>query len=335
MSDFKEHRARRSQVTANSYGLVVQRFAKTLKFESPESLIEAVKKGEDPVMLLDKFVGILLMEKQVAPKTMNFYVAACKSFLRYSDVKLDEDALKNKLILPPQVSSTSDRGFTDPEIRTILLRSTLKSKTVFLLLLTTGGRIGEISKLKISSFDFEKKPPRVSFAANFTKTKKARTSFLTVECAAIVKEYLGERIKTDSNGWLFPNKSDSSIPMAPNAHIKQLTRLIEASGLREKLDPESRWYQLHIHCCRKTFYSKCLSAGVQYNIAEAWLGHKIGLDSSYERQPEEVRIREWSKVESSLTFLSSQMDGETKAKVEKQTFELEVLRSENVELREN
>jgi hypothetical protein len=135
----------------------------------------------------------------------------------------------------------------------------------------------------------------------------------------------------DLNAWLFPSPKDQTKPETSDAHEAQLTRLIEKCGLKTKLDESSKRYAVHPHCLRKTFYSKCLANGVLPNLANAWLGHTVGLDQNYLRLGDETLISEWRKVESSLVFLSPITDVKTMKDTSDRIKQLE---SENARLTE-
>jgi len=330
LEEFANAKARRSVKTSESYQKAVRLWSSCLEMATPEIAIEKIKSGDiDPIQSLDKFVSYL-MEKNLAPKSVGLYVTGVKGFLRYHGVKMDREELKARLVMPDQYEISVDRAFTDAEIRTLLLRGNLKAKTVLLLLLTTGCRVGELSKLKVGHLNLNADPPRVTFVASGNKTRRQRTIYTTLEAANIVRQFLGDRINQPS-AWVFPHPTKTGEPESSDAHETQLRRLIKKCGLQFKIDDSSRRYGLHPHCARKTFYSKCLSAGVIPNLADAWLGHSVGLDANYLRLPEQELISEWRKVEPTLTFLSPVADPKTARETGERIRQLE---AENVRLRE-
>jgi integrase len=303
LAEFVSARSRRSVNTAELYESAVNQFAKCLDLASPEAVITAIQnKSLEPIEALDKFVAKLSASNK-APNTICQYATATKSFLRFHGIKLDTEELKARLILPQKHLVSIDRAFEDSEIRALLDSAKDRGKALLLLMISTGARIDEISQLRLSNLDLGSDPPKVSFGAAITKTKKPRTNFLTKECASFLKWWLGKRLD-DKNQWLFASSENPEVADTTLALSWVIRRLIMKCGLMKKLDSLSRRYQVHPHCIRKTFYSKCLAAGVQANIAELWLGHNVGLDANYLRPNGETLIVEWRKVEPHLTFLS-------------------------------
>jgi len=303
LEEFAKAKGRRSANTSTVYSLAVRDWSKALGYDSPEQALEEIKNGRlDAISSLDKFAQSLI-DRNLAPKSVSLYVGAVQSFFRYHSIKLDRDELRARLILPDAHEVSTDRGFTDEEIRSLLLRANLKAKTIVLIGVTTGARIGEIGCLKVAHLDLNRDPPTITIVAPTNKTHKTRTVFTTQECANVLKEFLGDRIN-NPNEWVFPHPKMEGKPEATEAHISQLRRLIRKCDLKYKLVDESKRYALHTHCLRKTFYSKLLASGVIPNLAEAWMGHRVGLDGNYLRLPEETLVSEWRKVEPSLVFLT-------------------------------
>ena len=305
LEEFARAKGRRSTNTSVVYSVAVRDWGKTLGYNSPDGALQEIKSGRlDAISSLDRFAQSLY-DRKLAPKSVSLYVGAVQSFLRYHSIKLDRDELRARLVLKDAYVVSQDRGFSDEEIRSMLLRANLKAKTIVLVGVTTGARIGEIGCLKVGHLDLNRNPPTITIVAPTSKEKMNgdRTLFTTQECANVLKEFLGERLK-NPNEWVFPHPKMKGEPEATEAHISQMRRLIQKCGFKMKLDDRSKRYALHTHCLRKTFYSKLISCGVVPNLAEAWMGHKVGLDSNYLRMPEQNLISEWRKVEPSLVFLT-------------------------------
>ncbi|MCJ7506449.1 site-specific integrase [Candidatus Bathyarchaeota archaeon] len=303
LNEFVNARNRRSENTGSHYGVSVRLFVKSVGFETPDQVIEAITKtGKDPIDLLDQFVASLTT-KNLAPNSINSYIVGVKSFLRFHKIKLDAEELKNRLVLPSRYEVSVDRAFEDEEIRSMLMRTDLKGKVLILVGLTTGARIGEISKLRISDIDFEANPPTITFQPSADKTRRGRTSFTTHETIKVISDFLGSRKSSDPQGWLFPKPKNALVPESGDSHEAQIRRLLIRCDLRTK-EGGSRRYALHTHCLRKTFRTKCAEANVLFHVSESWMGHAIGLDRNYLRLNGKVMVQEWQKVEPYITYLS-------------------------------
>lgn len=98
-------------------------------------------------------------------------------------------------------------------------------------------------------------------------------TFLHEEAAQALKDYLDERMR---NGWQ-PKDSDRvfvteavnrrGTPLTP----KHLTEIVSSGAKQIGIDPKSIW----THCLRKAFRKTLYSSGVDPDVAEALMGHKL------------------------------------------------------------
>jgi integrase len=178
---------------------------------------------------------------------------------------------------------------SDPRVRALIS-----------LLATSGLRIGEAAQLRIGNLNLDEE--KVTVMARKTKSRSMRITFISSETAKLLRDYLRSRMN-DIDAWLFPDTYQPEKPAGRNALYQLIRRALVRDGLRTKLDPDSRMYELHPHCFRKYFFTKLISAGVDRGVAEYLMGHRFGLDNSYLRMDEDHLRKEYQKAEDDFIFL--------------------------------
>lgn len=177
-----------------------------------------------------------------------------------------------------------DRGYTHEEIQKILDFSDERSKTAFLLLASTGMRIGALSTIKIG--DLEKIEDLYKITVYSGDTEEYFT-FCTPECAKEIDSYLEYRTrrgeKITQNSYLIVMKfSNDTIqkgqPLGKGIRLG-LEDCIANTGLRviDHTSPRKRKQIPVLHGFRKFFTKQLVDSKLNPEIREMLLGHKIGL----------------------------------------------------------
>lgn len=289
--------------TAQTYQAALEAWALSVKAANPDEAAATIKAGRLNVyQALDTFVGYL-MNAGFAPRTIWNYLSAVRGFLRFEDIQVDQYKLRDKITLPPEVEVSVDRIPTREEIKKLLLEADLRLKAAIAILASSGMRVGELCRLRIGNINFQKHPTRITILGKYSKTKANRTVRITDETTNLLKEYLGPRIK-NTEYYLFPSPTKPTEPIERNATAMSIRRLIERCGLLKKLDPDSKRYELHVHCFRKFFFTQMIATGIDRGITEYLMGHKYGLDANYLRLNEEAIDKEYLKAASRLTYLN-------------------------------
>lgn len=157
-----------------------------------------------------------------------------------------------------------------------------KTRAAVLLLASSGMRVGELVRVRVSDLDLSQHPPvvRVRDALN---PRKWRVSFITVEAKGAVEHYLverknrGERI--EENTPLFAYESGSS--MTPQAMVSMIRRAFEAAGFRgHKMKLESQ-------ILRRWFKRQLIGAGTPRKVVEFLCGQVR------RHGPSEDEVRRW------------------------------------------
>jgi site-specific recombinase XerD len=103
--------------------------------------------------VLDRFVG-WLDSQGIKPKTLTGYVHAAKKFLLFLDVRIDAQRFREK-VDQPRILKIEDEPLSMETVRKVLTmgRPNRKMLALVLLLLSSGMRLGEALKLKVSDLD--------------------------------------------------------------------------------------------------------------------------------------------------------------------------------------
>jgi len=203
-----------------------------------------------------------------------------------------------------------DRGYFHEEIQTILGFADQRLKTAFLVLASTGIRIGALQLIRIG--DVEKIDNLYKIKV-YSGDREEYFTFCTPECAKEIDTYMefrnkrGENLTQDS--YLLVTKFNSVTkvkgkPYKGKALAAILEDCIDNSGLRE-IDHENPYKRKLIpmfHGFRKFFTKQLVDSKLNPEIREMLLGHKIGLASAYYKPTQKEMLDEYFKAVPLLTI---------------------------------
>ncbi|SRR6266496_2998302 len=160
------------------------------------SIIKPILTNEINVYeLLDEFVTFLL-EKNAAlsAKTIRAYMAGVRSFLDYNDIEIVPRKFKRKVNMPP-IFVEDEEPIDVEDIREILLHcSNRRLKTYLLILGSSGPRTIEDASLGVGDLDLDHN--KINIRKEFTKTKRARYSFISDETVKFIREWIAWKYRT-------------------------------------------------------------------------------------------------------------------------------------------
>jgi len=282
-----------------------------------------------------------LMNNNTPALNIRNALSVVKQFLEENDVIVSKRVWKNlrnrtKGTLP----LTQDRIPTTQDLKKILSYATAKERAIFLLSSSSGMRIKEILFLKQSDIDFNTNTvyikgiytksgnPRVSFFTD--ETKDALNSWLKIRDEYLDKAYRKTRNKYKDGKKIFDvsKKNDRFFPFTYSPTRRAWINLIEKAGYNQK-DSVTGLYIYHIHCLRKFMKTRLLSIGIEESKINIIIGHQNYLGNSYVRfTEEELRKAYLRGIKELLVF-------ETQPDLTEHTNEINILKEENKELREN
>jgi len=171
-------------------------------------------------------------------------------------------------------------------------------------------RIGETITLRKKDFDISGKRIMINIPAIFTKTKKSRRTFVSLEAQAYLMKRLEE---IEDNDLVFgTNKKNSSV-------ISEVTETKLFSKLIDKIFPKLERYEsgtrrITLHSFRSFFITQAVRT-VSDSFAHALAGQE-GYLSVYKRYDNESMLEDYLKLEPNLfihnSFGESERTKETK-----------------------
>lgn len=282
--------------------------------------------------------------KDLAPKTRKLKISVVRVFLMENGVELPgafwrrlRDRVKGSRAL------TMDRPPTTEELRKILNLMDIKGKALFLVLASSGMRIGEALKLQVSDFELGASPAKVNIRGAYTKTGNSRVSFISSEAREAIEQWMKVRedylrqasgrswkhSKTVEDPRMFPFDLPTAYAMWKNALAK--------AGLMQK-DSQTERLVLHPHTLRKFFRSK-LGTAIPVDVVEALMGHEGYLTEAYRKYSQEDLADFYKKGEHALLVFGNGKDlAKLKAEIDEKNKQLQQiingLVAENLELKE-
>jgi len=271
-----------------------------------------VNKFEDLIGLQNQIIPYLmsLREKKLSYNSISTRLNAIYHFYDMNDVSLNKK--KIKMFKGEYVRKVVDRAYTREEIKKILDVSDLRAKTIFLLMSSSGIRIGALPGIKIRNLE------RINNIYKITVYEGSNSQYFTFcspECASYLDAYLdfrtasGENLNKDS--YLIREQFDiSDLEQIKNktkgmsiSGIESLLSIILLkSGVRAISHSQNRKEVARAHGCRKFFTTQCVNSKVNPEIREMLLGHKIGLASCYYRPTQDEMLQEYLKGVDNFTI---------------------------------
>ncbi len=169
----------------------------------------------------------------------------------------------SKPIPHPDIKAKLPRILSETEYMALRQASRSNSRLYALieLMLQTGMRIGEISRLKVEDIKFKSKPPQILISEN------ASTSMRLIElnplAAKCIKDFLPERMEVEADqGYLFNTKNGSN--MIIRNIRSSVNRIFKKVGIKDAT----------VNDLRNTFIAKQLDAGVSLAKVAQTVGHR-------------------------------------------------------------
>jgi integrase len=282
----------------------------------------------------DKITDIIikyLVDKKVSRGSKNMIYFSLKHACEINDVVLNWKKIKKFIKSEKTGNETNgnDRGYTHEEIQKILEFTDQRMTTAFLILSSTGMRIGALGSLKIG--DLERLDDLYKITV-YSGDREKYITFTTPETAKEIDTYLeyrkrrGEKITNDSylivKQFAQQKHGFKSQGFTGNSLYKLLQDCINNSGLRE-MNTENQYKRHEVplfHGLRKFAMKQLVDSNVRPEIREMVLGHKIGLASVYYKPTVEDMLNEYLKAVPLLTISNEErlkFKLEEKVKVEK------------------
>ena len=286
-----------SEHTKITYAYCLNEFLSNINLNLNEFLNNSVKQEN----LIIKY----LVEKKVSAKYKGVILATIKHACDMNDVLLNWKKIK-KFIKTTKTGNEiagKDRGYTHTEIEKIIAMADQRIKTAFLILASTGIRIGALPSLKYG--DLEKIQDLYKVTV-YSGEKEQYITFTTPEAAKEIDNYLqfrkhrGEHITSDS--YIIVKKGFKGEPFKGYSLRSILQDNIENTGIKTIGSKWKRKETPLLHAFRKFFTKQLVDSNVRAEIREMLLGHDIGLTGVYYRPNEKEMLQEYYKAVPLLTI---------------------------------
>ena len=334
-----------SESTVRAYKWGLEQFFKCLGFqgsleENAEAYMRQKRNYEEDVKTY--FASL----KGKPPKSVNICLTSVKMFLMENNVELPVlfwHRLKGRnkgtraLML--------DKVPSNAELRRILSHTDVKGKSLFLVLASSGMRIGEALKLKVEDVDLTSEPAKINIRGEYTKTGNPRIAFISSEAKEFLEEWLKIRenelkvaVKRSRYGKAEADKRIWSFE--PNTAYYIWRASVEKSGFAKKFTYNNGLERLtvHPHVLRKFFRTR-MATVIPVDVVEALMGHEGYLTEVYRRYSLEDLAKFYRQGEHTLlVFADNEGVGKLRAEIEERNRQLQTLLNgviaENMTLKE-
>lgn len=241
-----------------------------------------------------------------APKTQNNRVRVVKLFFQDQGVEIPKSEWSKfrRRQMKASRPQTQDRAGRKEEWRKIILNmASTQGRALYLTLLSTGARVGELLQIRVDDMDLESDPGRIRIRAEYTKGGVGdRTVFLTDEAESAIRQYLKWRKGKKNAAGMDYDSTNNVFPFTPQTGREMLYTALDKAGL-DKRDRTSGRREIHTHSTRKFFRSHC---GLDEALTHAIMGHREYLDRSYLRIDPDRAAREFKENMENLKLFETQ-----------------------------
>lgn len=299
-----------SKSTKDSYTWAVRGFLEAIFKHKTVDLEQAVERYFSKKRDYEKDIRTFQVAlKSRPPKSQRFALSVIRNFLLENDVELK--ALFWKRVsrqIKGSKARTNDKVPSNADLKSILAYMPIQGRALYLVLSSSGMRIGEALALSLSELDLKSDPPRVLIRGENSKTGDNRTVFLSSEAKEALEDWLKVRDRylkgaiSKSHRWKDSEDSRVFPFTTQNAYVIWYNAL-EKAGFKAKDNGTGR-YTIHPHVLRK-FYRTRLGGVIHVDIVEALMGHEGYLTNEYRRPSEEDLAKSYKQGEHALLVFSN------------------------------
>lgn len=256
-----------SQLTIRNYDAYLSKFADF----AAENGVKSVDKIDLEVI---KKWRLTLHRRDLANKTLNYYMIAIRSFLKYLS-KMDIESLAPEKI---ELADTPERkiNFLEEEELERLLKAfdgsgknDLRNNAVLHLLFSTGLRVSELTALNRDNINLERREFSI-----MGKGGKTRVVFMSDEARDALQNYLDKRHDRDEALFIKESRiKNQELRKGEEENIGRLTsrqmeRIVQEAGKRAGIVK-----QVTPHVLRHSFATDMLRSGADLRSVQSLLGH--------------------------------------------------------------
>jgi len=278
-----------------------------------------VKKQETVFDILQTWINW----NKIAPSSLKTYFVRLNTFLHYKGIRLDARDVKSELIFP-KVLEEELYPLQVEDISKILSVANYDKRGMYLAQISSGMRLGEIVQIRKKDLVLDSNRIMVKIPAKITKTKQARTTFLSREAEKMIHHTL-KKLDDDDLVW-----GNNPIPINNEiAEIANLHRYLKKCGLDMKYD--SGQYKINTHSYRAFFITKM--SRHDPNFAKKLAGQK-GYLLQYDRMTDKEKLDKYLEFEKDLIIDPTERQKARISELEKNQEEIKELKANQKESKE-
>jgi len=269
--------------------------------------------------------------KEKPPKSVRLMLAAVRTFLVENDVELPQKFWRRlRVKVRGSRALTLDKVPSNVEFRRILMHMPIHGKALYLMLESSGMRIGEALQLKLDDIELNKTPTKINIRGQYTKSGNSRIAFVSKEATMVIQEWLKNRNQYlisavgKSHKYAKNVEDDRLFPFMNNTAYAIWRNAVRKAGFLKK-DKQTNRHTVHPHVLRKFFRTR-MGTVIPVDVAEALMGHEQYLTEVYRRYTAEDLAKFYLQGESALlVFTEVEEVGKLRAEVEEGKKQLQTL----------
>ena len=325
-----------SPFSRKTYDFVLRKYMQHYNLQAVDDLILLA-----PTVIEDQIITWLVsLRESVSYVTRCTYMAAILTFYEINDITLRRKRIA-RFLGQETTRRNKDRAYTTEEIHKMLEHADIRSKTLILLLASSGMRLGAVPDLRLRHLKKISEPYNLYRITVYENTKEEYYTYCTPECAAAIDTYIAYRqekgeiitpeaplirenfdrlLKGNDDGSggsrneLLNTTKKKPIALATRGIGAIISSLLIRAGIIEvrprtelqilgKQTTGSERKAVHrAHGLRKYLLTALTEAEVDPQYRKLLLGQHIGLDESYLKPTEQQLLQKYVKVIDSITF---------------------------------
>lgn len=268
------------------------------------------------------------VSKKAGAYTIRTRFSIIRNCLYHLGVKTNPQDIKQLLKFPKKITEEKYPLKKD-ELKNIILSHSRnpKRQALYLACSSSGMRIGEALQIKKKDIDFSMERPMIKIQAEYTKTKSARTTFVSKECLEKIMMYYKELEDNDS---LFTD-SKGEIKNIERNEQTALSRSLKTLGYTEKYSSNG-FYKITTHSFRAYFFTLATRKHDE-NYAHKMTGHG-GYLMQYDRLDDKEKLKLYLELEPELVVFQQTKNELEIEKLKLENDDIQLLREEVRKLRE-
>lgn len=254
-----------------------------------EIIQEIPQEKESEYEVLQAWINWLT--KSIIPSTIHTRFSSLMGYFHYRGIKMYKEDVKQNISLP-RIPKEEKHPVSLEEIRKIIGEANFKKKALYLVLLSSGMRVGETVQLKKKHFDLSTDRTMIKIPADYTKTKEGRTVYISKEATNAIKPLL--RRIDDDDGVFSKNPNPHYAVCAEEMTFK---RILNNVGLVESYE-SSRTNKITMHSFRAHYFTQAVRKHGE-NYAHKMIGHG-GYLMEYDRYTDKKKLEMYIELEPDL-----------------------------------